>query len=180
MKKGNNLILNIELKGLWSNVPHGTNPAPTHFHTDLQLVLSSSLPVSSDFDFSHRLLRFTRNRLSSSLLDLFSPPVLHFITSRCSAPSQLHLPAINSDLHPSASDAVGSILASDAASTSAALHALHFLKVVYFPVLGKVVWQVIPSSAGSDASGFNNPHGVCGFESFYDSVNPSHLKPLVW
>ncbi|KAL4575925.1 hypothetical protein LXL04_012012 [Taraxacum kok-saghyz] len=99
---------------------------------------SSSLPVSSDFDFSHRLLRFTRNRLSSSLLDLFSPPVLHFITSRCSAPSQLHLPAINSDLHPSASDAVGSILASDAASTSAALHALHFLKVVYFPVLGKV------------------------------------------
>ncbi|KAL4557949.1 hypothetical protein LXL04_036144 [Taraxacum kok-saghyz] len=78
--------------------------------------------------------------LSTAFLRPFSicvsPPVLHFITSRCSAPSQLHLPATNSDLHPSASDVVASILASDAASTSAALHALHFLKVVYFPVLG--------------------------------------------
>ncbi|KAL4589795.1 hypothetical protein LXL04_002705 [Taraxacum kok-saghyz] len=90
----------------------------------------SSVVISVDLD--------VQALCDGSLIDLFAPPVLHFINSRCSAPSQLHLPAINSDLHPSASDAVASILASDAASTSAAVHALHFLKVVYFPVLGKV------------------------------------------
>ncbi|KAL4588600.1 hypothetical protein LXL04_001492 [Taraxacum kok-saghyz] len=65
---------------------------------DEEAKVNISLVFARDPQPKSKIRPSSFHRLYSSLLDLFPPAILHLINSRSSAPSQLHLPAINSDL----------------------------------------------------------------------------------